>query len=125
MTQNTRDLSLFGFRELRIATELLTAYVDSNKRPDDFEGDGVTLEFNPNSGNVFLVNDEFQVAMMNGDKLEQFHSCPYCGAEGFKDEIHEGETPDDMNAECVRYLKDIGIDDERTAGADDDPEEAE
>ena len=42
--------------------------------------------FNKMSGNVFLTNSEFQVAMMNGDTLESFYSCLQCGNEGFDGE---------------------------------------
>lgn len=39
-------------------------------------------------GYVFLTNSEYQVCMMNGDKLEEWHSCPECGAEGFAEDIN-------------------------------------
>jgi hypothetical protein len=51
-----------------------------------------------------LRSFKVQVAMMNGDKLESFYSCPQCGHEGFKDEMeHEG------NKDCQEYLESIGI----------------
>lgn len=81
----TSDLSKFGFRELKMAAELLTAYCANSK---DVElGDGVHVCMNSNSGFVFLSDEDFNVAMMNGDKLEMFHSCPECGREGFAEEI--------------------------------------
>lgn len=99
----TSDLSNFGWRERKMAAELLTASC-SQGLPDDFEDDGVNIAMNTHSGNVFLTNSEYQVAMMNGDTLESFYSCPQCGHEGFKDEMgHDG------NAECRRYLKEIGV----------------
>jgi hypothetical protein len=103
-TTTTTDLSKFGWRERKMAAELLTAACDQGF-PDDFEDDEVTIMMNMNSGNVFFTNSEYQVAMMNGDKLESFYSCPECGHEGFKDEILHNED----NAECTRYLKDIGV----------------
>lgn len=110
MSVITSDLSDFGYRELGMAAELLEAFSNGNK-PEDFENDGVTLNMNTNSGYVFLSNSEYQVAMMNGDKLESFYSCPECGHEGFADEMaHEG-GPD-----CRAYLRQIGI----TEDADDD-----
>ena len=43
--------------------------------------------------------------MMNGDKLETWYNCPYCGHEGFKEDMeHEPH-----NSECTRYLKEIGV----------------
>lgn len=100
----TSDLSKFGWRERRMAAELLTASCDGGF-PDDFEDDEVTIMMNLNSGNVFLTNAEYQVAMMNGNKLESWYSCPYCGHEGFKEDMaHEPG-----NVECTEYLQDIGV----------------
>jgi hypothetical protein len=42
---------------------------------------------------------------MNGDKLETWHSCPYCGHEGFKEDMaHEPQA-----ADCTEYLQQIGV----------------
>ena len=41
------------------------------------------------SGNVFLTNTDYQVAMMNGDTLESFYTDFETGEEGFKDELTE------------------------------------
>ena len=101
---NTQDLSEFGYRELRMAGELLLALKTVN---DDTEhlGDGVKVEFNPHSGKVFLVDNDYNVAMMNGHNLEDWFTCPYCGHEGFKEDMkHEPE-----DEECTRYLEDIGV----------------
>ena len=81
----TSDLSKFGARERKMAGELLLAA--SRGLPDDFADEGVTVMFNTSSGYVFLTNDDFQVAMMNGDKLESFYYCNECGCEGFKDDM--------------------------------------
>lgn len=106
MTMNeitTTDLSKFGARERAMAAELLTAANDGF--PRDFNDDGVTVMMNTNSGNVFLTNSDYQVAMMNGDKLESFYSCPQCGEEGFFDEIEDhGE---DGGRECRRWVKEV------------------
>lgn len=95
----TTDLSEFGYRELKMAGELLTAYT-SQGAPDDFEEDGVTVMMNTNSGSVFLTNSEYQVCLMNGDKLESWYNCPNCGHEGFKEDMGHGEDDPD----CLRYL---------------------
>lgn len=95
----TSDLSRFGYRELKMAAILLAAYCDN---PPEFLSDGVTVMLNMHSGCVFLTDEDFNVGMMNGDTLEQFHSCPECGAEGFAEELPEG------NACCVRYLRETG-----------------
>lgn len=100
----TTDFAQFGIRERRMAQELLNAWNDSGL-PDDFDDDEVTFMMNRDSGFVFLTNSEYQVAMMNGDKLESFYTCPYCGHEGFKDEMeHEPE-----NSDCTEYLQQIGV----------------
>lgn len=84
----TTDFSKFGHRERKLAQILLTEW-NENGLPEDFEGDEVTIMLNLNSGNVFLTNSEFQVAMMNGDKLESFYTDFETGEEGFKDELSE------------------------------------
>jgi hypothetical protein len=93
----TTDLKDFGFRELRMAAELLTAYCDN--LPSCL-GDGVHLTMNTHSGCVFLTDEDFYVAMMNGDAPEQFHSCPECGAEGFAEDMPDSEC-------CRQYLKEV------------------
>ena len=94
----TTDLTDFGFRELRMAAELLTAYCE---QPPEFLTDGVHLMMNTHSGYVFLTDEDFNVAMMTGGKLEQWHWCPDCGAEGFT-----GDMPDEEC--CQRYLQEVG-----------------
>lgn len=93
----TTDLQDFGFRELRMAAELLTAYCEN---PPEFLSDDVHLMMNSNSGYVFLTDEDFNVAMMSGGKLEQFHSCPECGAEGFAEDM-----PD--HGCCAAYLAEV------------------
>jgi len=83
----TSDLSRFGFRELKMAAELLTAWCDHNKRNAEL-GMGVHVCMNTQSGYVFLTDEDFNVAMMNGDTLENFYSCPECGNEGFAEDIN-------------------------------------
>ena len=82
----TSDLADFGGRERKMAEELLRAWREQGL-PEYFDDNGVTVNMNMNSGYVFLSNSDYQVAMMNGDKLESFYSCFECGNEGFADEI--------------------------------------
>lgn len=54
-------LDQFGARELNLATALLRAYADAgqginNDLPPSFDNEGVYLDFNPQSGSVFLTN---------------------------------------------------------------------
>jgi len=100
----TTDLSKFGSRERHMAEELLKAWREQGL-PDDFYDEDVTIMMNYNSGCVFLTNSEYQAAMMNDDKLETWYNCPYCGHEGFKEDMeHEPEASD-----CTEYLIQIGI----------------
>lgn len=105
MNNNTRDIAKFGYREKEIAVKLLQAEGNSDK----WEGengltDGVAIEFNPSSGNVFLVDEDCNVAMMNdAGKLEMFVSCANCGAEGFVSEDDNLSTIAE-EGECVDCL---------------------
>ena len=83
----TTDFSKFGYREREMAEELLKASREQGF-PDDFEDDETTIMMNMYSGNVFFTNSEFQVAMMNDNKLESFYICPICGHELTNDEKH-------------------------------------
>lgn len=83
---NTQDLARFGYREKALAAELLTLMLDQGL-PDDFTDQDVTVEFNPNSGYVFLTNCDYQAAMAYDGKLESFYYTPYAGHEGFYDEL--------------------------------------
>lgn len=99
----TENLGKFGFREIRMLKNILTAWVE-NGLPDEFSFDNVRPAMNMNSGYVFLVNDDYQVAMMNGDSLELFHTLPYSGQEGFLSDLLEENVPDDLHSEDVEYL---------------------
>ena len=76
--------------------------------PKDFHREGIQIWFNKNSGNVFFSNEDYQVAMLNGEKLESFYSCPICGHEGFKDELEH--NPDDGN--CQEWICEVLTQDE-------------
>lgn len=95
---NTTDLSEFGYIELNEAAKLLTAYCEQS--PDYLE-EKIHIEFNPESGCVFLTDEDYNVGMLNGNDLEQWLNCPECGNEGFKDEMLE-----DANPCCLEFLKD-------------------
>lgn len=103
----TTDLAEFGWREKRMAAELLLASCDHGL-PDDFYDESVSVMFNVNSGYVFLTNSEYQVAMMNGDKLESWYYLPYSGEEGFKDDF-AGRNAEEFEQDDVDYLKEIGV----------------
>jgi len=102
----TSDLGRFGLREIQIVTDIFYAWTRSGL-PDGFWHENVRPVFNTESGYVFLTNDDFQVAMMNGHKLEQYYSTPYEGHEGFADEL--ADLYDEMHPEDQEYLRDLGI----------------
>ena len=80
----TSDLAEFGFRELEMVEELLKAY---RIQGADFLGDKVKPFMNRHSGYVFLCDEDYNTAMMNGDKLEQWLNCGQCGNEGFPEDV--------------------------------------
>ena len=106
----TTNLADFGWRERKMAADLLVASCDHGF-PDDFSDDEVAIMMNKNSGNVFFTNADCQVAMMNGDDLESFYTTPYSGHEGFAEDLKDEfqSSPEDWNAEDVEYLHDIGV----------------
>lgn len=101
MTYYTENLSEFGHRELQEGGELLQA-----AWPKNFADNGVRLAFNKGSGYVFLVNDDYQVAMFNGDNVEMYHSTPYHGHEGFITDLLDEYEPDELNQDDIDYILD-------------------
>lgn len=99
MNYYTENLADFGAREREMAGELL-----SNSYPSSFSTDGVRVAFNMYSGYVFLVNDDHQMAMMNGDVMEIYHTTPYHGFDGFLKDLLNNYTPDELNQEDIDYL---------------------
>ena len=102
----TTNLAQFGARELAEVRNLLDAML-AQGLPSDFSNDGVQPMFNMNSGCVFLTNSDYQVCMINGDKLESFYTSPYEGMEGFYDDLKEQyEDMDEEDKEWFDSLKD-------------------
>lgn len=89
------DFSEFGYREIKMASDLLNAYLKSDIEIED----GLKVAFNSNSANVFLTDNEYNVWMMNGDKLEQWFNCSECGFEGFKEDFK-----DQTDCKDCRYI---------------------
>jgi hypothetical protein len=97
----TYDMAEFGSREMSMATDLLVAY--RAQRPN-WLGDGVKVAMNKNSGCVFLTDEDYNSAMMNGDKLDMWIFTPYHGHEGFLEDLLDEYKPDDLNADDTEYL---------------------
>jgi len=95
----TENIADFGYRERDMLIELLQAWQDHGL-PENFSYDNVRPAFNMNSGNVFLVNDAWQVAMYSDGKIEEWHTLPYGGEEGFISDLleldRESLHPDDL-----------------------------
>lgn len=94
----TSDWSKFGDREIEEAKELLSHI-------KEIESYGkVEVFFNTHSRYVFLSDEDCKVFLMHGDKIEEWYGCPYCGHEGFLEDMeHE---PEDID--CTRYMEEIG-----------------
>jgi len=77
----TADFSQFGIRELIFAQLLLKAYAEQGA---EFLGFGLTVNFNINSGYVFLSDDDYNVGVLDEteEHIVQFYTCPQCGYEG-------------------------------------------
>ena len=103
-TENLSDI-ISNSRERALTIELLQAWGEQGL-PNDFYEGGVKVAMNRNSGYVFLVNDEYQCAMMNGDKLEYFYTSPYDGHEGFLDELLD-MVDDSWHEDDIEWLNDI------------------
>jgi hypothetical protein len=75
--------------------------------PDDFNDSGVKVAFNKGSGNVFLVNEDYEVAMFNSvsGRLESFYTSPHDGEEGFFDDLKE--VYPSMHREDQQWFRDI------------------
>lgn len=97
----TENLADFGSRERAMLAKILALPF-----PEQFSDDGVKPAFNRNSGYVFLVNADYQCAMLNDDtgNLEIFHSTPYEGHEGFISDLLAEYVPDDLSIEDARYI---------------------
>lgn len=102
----TTDLSEFNSGNRLDLIELLRAW-DRQGLPEDFYDDEVRPMLNKNSGYVFLTNSDYQVAMMNGDKLESWYTCSNCGHEGFEEDCSLEE--DGCNECCGNYDEDDSL----------------
>lgn len=103
-TENMADIMSCD-RERAMVLEIMQAW-DKNGLPDNFYDEGVKFAFNRNSGYVFLVNDDYQCLMMNGDKLDVYYNSPYDGHEGFLDELLD-MVDDHWHEDDIEWLNDI------------------
>lgn len=96
----------FGYKELSEASDLLRLYslgAISRLASDYFSGPyGISIGFNNMSGNVFLVDEDFNVLMDTGGQLDLFITTPYSGEEGFYDDLMD--IYDELDEEDQEYL---------------------
>ena len=101
----TTDLSKYGYKELVEAGELLNAYAENGS---EFLGDGLTLNFNMNSGYVFLSDEDYNVGVLEGHKVVQFFSCPQCGFEATQEDAKAEEKDFEAhNGYCSQSCEDV------------------
>ncbi len=100
-TQDWSHLSAFGSRERRLGGLLPLAWSDENwASRDDHLRAGATLELNPDTGRVFLIDGDYNIVMQNQQgKLENWLYCCHCGAEGFRSEVAFADN--DTCSSCV------------------------
>lgn len=106
------DFNGFGYRELDEAGKLLSFYAadpTSALTPlaldyfgAGYSGSYVKVGFNANSGNVFLIDEDYNVIMPNKGKLDLFITTPYSGEEGFYDDLMD--IYDELDEEDQEYL---------------------
>lgn len=102
------DLAIFGERELKLASDLLRSYtlagqrhddIHYNYRPESWDDSAVKLAFNPNSGMVFLTNEEYQALINTDDGVAMWYSTPYYGVEGTLETVAEAFVNDATNTD--------------------------
>lgn len=112
-------LDRFGAYELDLAADLLRAYADagegiSNALPASFDDEGVYIDFNTQSGSVFLTNGYDALVLDDEHGLCKWYFSPYYGQEGILPELAIRLLEDDYRTdqpEDVEYLRDALRDD--------------
>ena len=106
-TENMADIMACSIERKEVLA-IMKAW-DKNGLPDNFYDEGVRFAFNKNSGYVFLINDDYQCLMMNGDVLEEFYTSPYDGHEGFINDLFDDymSDTDSWHIEDAEWLLEI------------------
>lgn len=103
-TENMADIMACSVERKEVLV-IMQAW-DKNGLPDNFYLENVRFGYNRNSGCVFLTNDDCQLCMMNGDKLDVYYNSPYDGHEGFLDELLD-MVDDHWHEDDIEWLKDV------------------
>lgn len=117
----TYDFSDFGYRELKEAIKLLTAYTEHNDTGHCLHrfGEGVKVGFNRNSGYIWLRDGDFNILMLDdNDQLYQFYFLGYAGTEGSAEELFEMFEDGEIDPEDYEQLADILEDEDMTDEAE-------
>lgn len=101
----TTDLAEFGPREIALASDLLSAWVETGL-PDEFSKDGVTVMFNTESAWVFLTNADCDVAIIGrSGQLESFYTTPSGDHEGTLDDLRDQFDEGSWDSEDKEWLE--------------------
>lgn len=79
---NTRDTRNFNIAQLQLAGKLL-ACIGTERDQTAILGKNVAVELNRESKIIFLIDSQFQVAVLDGNLLRDWFRCA-CGCEGFE-----------------------------------------
>lgn len=76
--------------------------------PDDFDDEGSRFFWNADFGTLFLSNNENQVAVLRGDRLETCYCTP-TGIEGTREELKKWlkENPEDFSNDDKEYINSL------------------
>lgn len=101
-TENFADI-IACERERNIATDTLVAWREHGL-PSDFQNLNTRFALNRNSGFVFLVNDDYEVAILaDNGKLESYYTTPYNAFEGSLDDLLD-QDHSNWHQDDITYL---------------------
>ena len=105
MSNTMNTLDKFGYCELEGLNALIKAYANAGEHaegkiyaalPKSWNNAGVYADYNPDSGLVFLVNDEYQVIIRTKYGVMMWYSTPYANHEGTLFDL-AAEVSDDLS----------------------------
>lgn len=106
----TSNWSDFGYREQEMARELWKLFMSDCDETERLTADGVTAMFNARSGFVFLLDAEYNPAVVTTNSageevLVDFLNCPECGYEN-----NALDFMTDCDSECcVEFANELGL----------------
>ena len=82
----TLNLSDFNLSDLPELIKLLVA-ISKHGLPSNMSFKGAEILLDRESGDLFLTNEDGQIAKLYGESLKGWTYCPICGNEGFEDDL--------------------------------------